>query len=209
MVRFVVMAAGQATRMGQDKLALPWKESTVLASVLQTVIEGIELQQTNAEVFVVARKPIETYIPTKGIDRFRAFGGIWYQVIGPQPLAKTIHIGLQDLSEEVQVIGFLPGDQVGVSAQSLSAFLKEVLSTQLDFLVPMAGDKAGSPVFFHRRYLSELLALQEEQGGREVLYRYPERWSRVQVDEGFFKDVDTPEDYQALLNTMQLQITLK
>lgn len=199
MVRFLVMAAGQASRMGQDKLALPWKESTVLAYVLQTVIRGIELQQANAEVFVVARKPIETYIPAKGIDRFYALGGIWYLAPGPQPLAETIRMGLQDLKEEVQQIGFLPGDQVGISVQSLSAFLQEVIFTQPDFLVPMAGGKAGSPVFFHRRYLPELLALRGEQGGREVLYRYPERWSKFSVDESIFQDVDTPEEYQALV----------
>ena len=44
MVRFVVMAAGQATRMGQDKLVLPWQDTTVLGYVLQTVLEAIELQ---------------------------------------------------------------------------------------------------------------------------------------------------------------------
>lgn len=200
MVRFVVMAAGQATRMGQDKLALPWKESTVLAYVLQAILEGIELQQTNAEVFVVARQPIETYIPTKDIDRFNALEGRWYQTLAPQPLAETIRMGLQDLNEKVQEIGFLPGDQVGVSAQSLSAFLQEISCTHPDFLVPMAGEKAGSPVFFHRRYLPELLALQGEQGGREVLYRYPERWSKFPVEEYILQDVDTPEEYQALLN---------
>lgn len=199
MVRFVVMSAGQATRMGQDKLALPWKESTVLAYVLQTVLDGIELQQTNAEVFVIARQPIETYLPAKDIKRLEAFGGIWYQVPGPQPLAETIRMGVQDLKGEVQVIGFLPGDQVGVSVQRLSAILEEVIRIDPDFLVPMAGETAGSPVFFHRRYVPELLALRGEQGGREVLYRYPERWSRFSVEEQFFQDVDTPEDYQALL----------
>jgi len=40
MVRLVVMAAGQAIRMGTDKLALPWRGSTVLASVLNTVLEA-------------------------------------------------------------------------------------------------------------------------------------------------------------------------
>ncbi|HBW34607.1 NTP transferase domain-containing protein [Desulfosporosinus sp. BICA1-9] len=199
MVRFVVMAAGLATRMGQDKLALPWKEATVLAYVLQTVLEGIELQHTKAEVFVVARQPIERYIPPKGIARFKSFGGIWYQAPGPQPLAETIRMGLQDLNPEVQEVGFLPGDQVGISVQCLSACLQAVFATQPDFLVPMAGEKAGSPVFFHRRYLSELLELKGEQGGREVLYRYPERWSKFPVEEHIFQDVDTPEEYRALL----------
>ncbi len=200
MVRFVVMAAGLATRMGKDKLALPWKESTVLAYVLQTVLGGIELQQAHAEVFVVARQPIETYLSIKDIASFKALNGVWYQVPGPQPLAETIRMGLQDLKTEVQWIGFLPGDQVGVSVPSLSACLQEVFRTDPDFLVPMAGDKSGSPVFFHRRYLPELLALRGELGGKEVLNRYPERWSKFPVEEHLFQDVDTPEEYQALLN---------
>lgn len=38
------MAAGLATRMGQDKLVLPWKDTTVLGYVLQTILEAITLQ---------------------------------------------------------------------------------------------------------------------------------------------------------------------
>jgi len=40
MVRLVVMAAGEATRMGRDKLALAWRDATVLASVLDAVLEA-------------------------------------------------------------------------------------------------------------------------------------------------------------------------
>jgi molybdenum cofactor cytidylyltransferase len=199
MVRFVVMAAGLATRMGQDKLVMPWKDSTVLGYVLQMLIEAIELQNAFTEICVVARHPIEIYVSEESRDKFKACKGIWLQVPSPKPLAETIRLGLKDLNSEVQMIGFLPGDQVGVTAQGLATCLLHVQRIIPDFLVPFAGDMTGSPVFFHRRYVPELLALRGEQGGREVLNRYPERWRKYRVEEIFFQDLDTPEQYQTLL----------
>ena len=95
-------------------------------------------------------------------------------------------------------LGFIPGDQVGITAQGLAGCLQQVLQNLPDFLVPFAGDKAVSPVFFHVRYVPVLLELQGEQGGREVLYRYPERWWKYPVEESFLQDVDTPEQYHSL-----------
>ena len=203
------MAAGRATRMGQDKLVLPWKDMTVLGYVLQTALEAITLQEQRlldvaslsrvTEIYVVARHPIETYLSEDLIRMFNSYGGVWIQVPSPKPLAETIRYSLQDLNSEVQWIGFLPGDQVGITAQRLADCLQQLQENLPDFLVPIIGDKAGSPVFFHRQYVPELLELRGEQGGREVLYRYPDKWWKYPVEESFFQDVDTPEQYNALL----------
>jgi len=207
-VRFVVMAAGLATRMGQDKLVMPWKDTTVLGYVLQTVLEAITLEggvspissiSVAAEIYVVARHSREAYLTEDCIRMFESDGGTWIQVPSPNPLAETIRFGLQDLNSEVQSIGFLPGDQVGITAQGLADCLQQVQHNHPDFLVPIVGDKAVSPVFFHRKYVHELLELRGEQGGREVLYRYPEQWQKCPVEDSFFQDVDTPEQYKALL----------
>lgn len=202
------MAAGQATRMGQDKLVLPWKETTVLGHTLQTLLEAITLQKhrsltasshsVDTEIYVVARHAIEAYLTEDRIRMFDSFGGVWIQVPTPKPLAETIRYGLQDLNSEVQSIGFLPGDQVGITVPRLAGCLQEVLQNLPDFLVPIVGDKAVSPVFFHRRFVPELLELRGEQGGREVLYRYPDRWRKYPVEASFYQDVDTPEQYDAL-----------
>jgi len=203
------MAAGLATRMGRDKLALPWKDTTVLGQVLQTLIEAIALQEQRSvgeasfsvktEIVVVARQPMEVYLAEDRILTFKAYSGTWVEVPHPKPLAETIRYGLQDLEPGVQCIAFLPGDQVGVTALELAECLGQVLQNSPDFLVPIAGEKAVSPVFFHKRYVPELLALQGEQGGREVLYRYPERWCTYPVGEQFPQDVDTLEQYKALV----------
>ncbi len=211
------MAAGKSTRMGQDKLVMPWRGTTVLGYVLQTVLEAITLQEQRwlgiisaisssssltaaGEIYVVARHPMEAYLTEDCIRMFNSARGIWIQVPSPKPLAQTIRFGLQDLNSEVQSIGFLPGDQVGITAQRLADCLQQVLQKRPDFLVPTVGDKAVSPVFFHRKYVQELLELRGEQGGREVLYRYPERWWKYPVKDSFSQDVDTPEQYSALLD---------
>lgn len=204
------MGAGQATRMGQDKLVMPWKDTTVLGYVVQTVLEVITLQEQRSvvkedvsevtEIYVVARHPIEAYLAEDFIRMFNSYGGTWIQVPSPEPLAETIRYGLQDLNTEVKCIGFLPGDQVGITPQCLADCLQQVLKVSPDFLVPIAGDKAVSPVFFDKRYVPELLELRGEQGGRDVLYRYPERWWKYPVEERFFQDVDTPEQYKTLMD---------
>ncbi|SHH97019.1 nucleotidyltransferase family protein [Desulfosporosinus lacus] len=207
MVRFVVMAAGLATRMGRDKLALPWKKTTVLGHVIETILETIKLHKSESmlakiEIHVVSRQTIDTYVSEEGIREFREHGGIWHYVPSPQPLAQTINIGLQTINNQVHSYAFLPGDQVGINVQELSACLGEVLRLCPDFLVPIAGDTTGSPVFFHKRYLPELLALRGEQGGRVVLNKYPDRWLKFSVKENLFCDVDTPEQYNALFNKL-------
>lgn len=210
------MAAGQATRMGQDKLLLPWRNTTVLGYVLQAALEAINLvwpelesfvgssavepmSASGPEIYVVARRPLRDYLTAAQTRRFQAAGGIWLPVPAPQPLAETIRCGLQDLRPETQYIGFLPGDQVGITAPRLADCLRQVLEHAPDFLTPVAGDKAVSPVFFHRRYVPELLELRGEQGGKAVLCRYLERWWEYPVEDGFCRDLDTPEQYQSLL----------
>jgi len=208
------MAAGLSTRMGQDKLVMPWKGTTVLGYVVQTVLEAIRLQEQRslgvvssissiavaAELYVVARHSMEVYLTEDCIQMFNSYGGTWIQVPSPKPLAETIRFGLQDLNSEVKSIGFLPGDQVGITAQRLADCLQQVQQNHPEFLVPTNGDKAVSPVFFDRKYAPELLELRGEQGGRKVLYRYPHRWKKCPVEDSFSQDVDTPEQYKALLD---------
>lgn len=199
------MAAGLATRMGRDKLALPWKGGTVLGHVVGTVLQVIKMHQGqysagNLELYVIARQPLETYLSEAGAREFLEYGGVWKYSPSPRPLAETIGMGLLDLKDNLQSVAFIPGDQVGVSVQELAECLSEVFRYQPDFLVPMAGNTPGSPVFFHSRYVPELLALQGEQGGKVILNRYPERWLKYHVEESLFFDVDTPEQYQALID---------
>jgi CTP:molybdopterin cytidylyltransferase MocA len=53
---------------------------------------------------------------------------------------------------------------------------------------------------FDRRTFPELLGLSGDQGGRVLFSRYPARWVPWH-DPAVLQDIDTPEDYQRLLET--------
>lgn len=229
MVRFVVMASGQATRMGQDKLGLPWQDSTssILEYVLKVVDQALnrieEAFQIPAEVWVIARKPVREYlksedwlntVKTKSVDYVKH---IWINAAALRPLSETIRLGLADLPEGMKGICFIPGDQVGLEPSTLAELIRFFLENQPDFLVPWVRNSdpsdspdpsgfPGSPVFFHSHYYQELCSLQGEQGGRAVLTRYPERWVKYPVPSEFLEDVDTPQDYTRLRRSLELKV---
>lgn len=218
MVGLVIMAAGQATRMGEDKLALPWTGSTtILEHTLQTVLRAADtLKQQGSwlyqnllnpafgseaaglEVVVVARHPIAKYCTEQTIESFSVLGGDWMVRDGCYSLADNIRAGLSGIKSAVSGVGFLPADQIGVDERQLGDLIRRFEQAQPDFLVPWADETSGSPVFFHRHYISELESLQGEQGGKVILQRYPQSWSRHAVTVQFLQDVDTREEYECL-----------
>lgn len=215
------MASGQATRMGQDKLGLPWQNGTILSSVVGVILQVLEefrfqepadtptgIIPNLAEVRVVARKPLRDYRPRENGDQeegawdraWERAQGVWLYTPLPRPLSETLRFGLTDLPAGIQGVCFVPGDQVGLEALTLRALTHCFCERRPDFLVPCAETtgNSGSPVFFHRRYVEELRTLDGEQGGRAVLKHYPERWLTYSVPEAFLEDVDTPEAYRRL-----------
>lgn len=195
MIRLVVMAAGQATRMGTDKLALAWYGATVLGYVVHEALDALAESGLNGELVVIARKPPAVYLSPSVHALFTKNKGKWRLLPDPVPLAQTIKTGLEGVSDDVVGIAFLPGDQVGVNSPVLARLIKNFAHTEPDALVPVAGTVPGSPVFFHRKLIPELSSLSGEQGGKTVLKNYEGKLKTYQVNSDFFTDLDTPEEY--------------
>lgn len=207
MVRFVVMAAGMSSRMGKNKLALSWRDTTVfghvLNAVLDTLTEACKVHGKPAQVMVVARHALNGYITPELISKFYGLGGIYLQSPEPRPLSATIRMSLQDFPDDINGICFVPADQVGVDSVTLTGMLHEFILKIPDFLVPVAANP-GAPVFFHRRYVPELARLSGEEGGKKILNSRRDLWLTYPVQESFFADVDTEDEYNRLKNLTQI-----
>lgn len=59
--------------------------------------------------------------------------------------------------------------------------------------------KRGNPVLIDRKFFGELMATEGDVGGREVLARHPEAIKTVNLGPEILWDIDTWEDYKALL----------
>lgn len=176
------------------------KEVLAAQNLLIHNLNGHEIYKNNnsngvLEIVVVAALPPECFISQDVIKAFQSARNTW-RVRLKGSLSETIRTGLEGLISDPMGIGFLPGDQAGVERCQLAQLMEEFLRVQPDFLVPVSGSSRGNPVFFHRRFVPELLVLQGEQGGKAIMEQYPERWVQFEVRPDFLLDIDTPEDYR-------------
>ena len=65
-------------------------------------------------------------------------------------------------------------------------------------IAPMVDDHRTNPVLFDRSTFADFQSLVGDVGGRAIFSRYQVRWLPW-LDSSLAIDVDTPEDYQRLL----------
>ena len=82
----------------------------------------------------------------------------------------------------------------------IDRIIQHYYETGARIVAPLYAGKRGSPVLFDRVHFAELKSLQGEQGGRELLVKYPAQIRTVEfADEQLAVDVDTPEEYERAL----------
>jgi molybdenum cofactor cytidylyltransferase len=84
------------------------------------------------------------------------------------------------------------GDMPFVLPSTIQA-LSDALARGAGIAAPVMQGRRGNPVAFGAAYLSELLALQGDQGARALLKAHPVTEVEV-ADPGIFHDIDTPTD---------------
>ena len=127
---------------------------------------------------------------------FLAIHNPWYV----EGMSTSLRIGLAATPKDVDGAIILLGDQPLVTAEIINAMIAESAREPDAIIAASYEGRRGNPVLFPRQYFAELDTTTGDEGGRSVLTRYPERVRLVEIDDalaGF--DVDTPEEYQALL----------
>ena len=92
----------------------------------------------------------------------------------------------------------LPVDYGAVRSDTVAAIVAQAGTAEI--VVPVFEGRHGHPVCVSRAIMEELLALPAEAQAREVIRRHRADTRYITVDDlGVVSDVDTPEDYRALL----------
>jgi molybdenum cofactor cytidylyltransferase len=94
-------------------------------------------------------------------------------------------------------------DHPAVGAGTYRA-LVEATAQPASLWAPSWGGRRGHPLIFDRCCYPDLLAAPEEEGMRWVVARHRDRRVEVPVDDPeIHRDVDTPEEYERLLEGPQ------
>lgn len=187
----ILLAAGQATRMGELKQLLPFQGKTLvewaLAPLLHPAIsETIAVVGHRAEE---VRKILAAY-PVKIVlnERF------------PEGMGSSIHRGLQEVDSRARAVFIGLGDQPGISPEVVAQLIAAYESTEKRIVLPVSAGRRGHPVLFDLSLKAEMLVAAKEVGLRQVVRAHPEEILEVPVEgEGILADVDTPEEYRRLL----------
>lgn len=189
-VTAVVLAAGTSSRMGANKMLLPWGDTTVLGQTLANVtassvhscllVSGHEAEQTEA----VADAFHVPSVRNLGYD---------------SGMLTSLQAAIRQLPDDISAVLVCLGDQPMVGSHVIDRLLAAFASHTAGIVAPQHDGRRGNPVLIHRRYFTELLSLPPDSAPRELLLRHPEEVLLVDVeDAGVLYDLDIPADYERL-----------
>ncbi len=186
----VILAAGQSTRMGANKLLLPWGKSTVLGQTVQNALESdvsavwvVTGHEAEAVTAVAQAAGVDT-LPNPAV----AQGG---------EMITSLQVALRQLPEEVTAVLVMLGDQPMVLPETLNTLLHAYYQGAGELIAPVYQGERGNPVLIGRRYFAELLALPPTAAPRDVLRRHASSLQLVEAGTpAVLQDLDSPEEYE-------------
>ncbi|TVQ98887.1 MAG: nucleotidyltransferase family protein [Desulfovibrionales bacterium] len=198
----IVLAAGAGRRMGGGlggKLLLPYRSAPLVVHVARKALAVCDLVVAvtgcNAEAVALALRE------TTSVGLRIAHAPDWRE-----GQARSLRAGLEalalEMAEDIAGALVLLGDQPLVRLETLEALAAVFRDHPRDFVAPRYRGKRGNPVCIPRAWFARVMALEGDAGARPLL-DHPDAFLRLVdvMDSGVHRDVDTLEDYHALLRT--------
>ena len=175
----VVMAAGDARRFGENKLAAEFGGKPLILRAL----EAVPAEKFSAVAVVTQYPEVEELA-----KQFR-----FTPVHNPHPdwgISHTIRLGLEALGECGAAL-FQVSDQPLLRRETVAAEV-DFFRAHPDKLVGLGHDGVrGNPCIFPAAYFPELLALKEDHGGSSAIRRHEEELLLFETAAAELADADT------------------
>jgi len=184
----LVLGAGGSERLGRPKQLLPYGDGTLLGHVV-AVARRCAFAQTVVAIGGSADE-VRASVDLTGADVVVNDG---YEA----GCSSSIAAALAVVDPRCDVLVLMLGDQPGVSAETVAALLAGRGDAPL--AVCRYDDGRGHPLAFARGVFGELAGLHGDKGVWRLLDRRAGDVAEVQVAGPIPLDVDTQEDYRAVL----------
>lgn len=183
----VVMAAGNAARFGENKLAAELDGKTLIARAL----DAVPADALDAVCVVTQYGEVEALAARHGFRCIR----------NDRPedgLSRTVRLGTEALAGTCGAILYLVSDQPLLRRESVEALLAYYRAHPGRIVGASHGGTRGNPCVFPAQYFPELCALTGDVGGSAVIRAHEDELLLYEIGEDELTDVDTREALDAL-----------
>jgi molybdenum cofactor cytidylyltransferase len=187
----ILLAAGLSSRMGEPKQLLPFGESTIV----ETVVDSMLGAKFNEVIVVVGHcgAQVRAQLGTRPVR-------IVFNSDYREGMLTSAQTGIRTLQGN-EAFALMLVDQPFITSDLIDQVVSAYTQTNKGIALPSYNYKRGHPVIFHQRYAREILALDAESGGVRTLFKkYDDDIHYVTVDtDRVLRDIDYREDYERAL----------
>ncbi|MEG0371291.1 MAG: selenium cofactor biosynthesis protein YqeC [Clostridium sp.] len=180
----IVMASGMSKRMGQNKLIMKIENKSMIKRVTSQCVNShlrdvIVVYNEDIVLRQVCSLPIKTA----------------HNLSPEMGQSMSIKVGLKSISDDYDGYMFLVGDQPFIDSKLINKLLNRFEMDKKSIVIPCYRDDKGTPVIFPSLYKKDLICIQGDSGGREII-KHCENISKVLIeDKNKGMDIDTIEEY--------------
>ena len=200
MISAILLAAGEAKRMGKPKQLMPLGGKSILEHSLDNLL-GSKVN----EVIVVVGCEAEAVAKKVAARMVRIAVNPAYK----QGMSTSLVKGLELVSDGATAVMIALADQPFISSQVINQLIDEFETHKKGIAVPVYKGRRGHPIIFAIKYRGELLELSGDAGGKEILERHPDDVLEVDTgSEDIHRDIDDMKSYEREKNIIkQAKIT--
>ena len=185
-VSAILLAAGLSRRMGEDKLLLTYRESTLL----QRSVNLMSKLPVYERILVTTETRLESVTLPIGIKAC-------INCFPEHGLSSSVRIGVEEATGTHYL--FLVADQPKLDLIDILQILKSINDNPDKIIFPVIDSKPGSPTVFPAVTRPELLKVTGDEGGRTIRDAHPELCFAIEPEHPkHFIDIDSFEDYTNL-----------
>ena len=115
-------------------------------------------------------------------------------------LSTSLKTGLKAINRDSKAAVFILADQPLIKIETINQLIEVHSSMDCLIVAPIYHGRRGNPVLVDRRLFEEILKLEGDVGARPLIKRYIDGVVYMATDDlGVLADIDTMEDYSALI----------
>ncbi len=183
-VSAILLAAGEARRMGRLKQLMSFGSSTMV----EQTIDNLLASRVSEVIVVLGYKAEEVMKRISGKPVKIVVNPVYSQGMGT-----SIAAGLKMVDSQAGAVMLALADQPFVDSPTIDRLIAEFQAGDQGIAIPTYQGRRGHPIIFSIKYKAPLSGLTSDIGGREIIREHPEDVLEVAVDcEGIITDIDTP-----------------